>query len=246
MIESDRSSLPSHLKLPRTKLPWRPVARSGSRSMDKGSAEGRAKASMCGWMVKRSGYGYGHGWKSGYVVWNPQNWDQLQYEDGSIAIESLNRLDGRFPGAELGTEPNCSKDFGMSYFGPLWKIDNFWKTPHLSKYSKYQQIIPDTLVRFLKIAWHTSGSGDVPHSSTMTWRSSMFSWKMTLKIEKGRFGKLQNMFLNKQTTMYDDVRFFLSISEDTSPATRCNWTPTWHRNIMKKTTSWWVAASASR
>lgn len=98
----------------------------------------------------------------------------------------------------------------------------FGKPPHLSKYSKYQQIIPDTLVRFLKIAWHTSGSGDVPHSSTMTWRSSMFSWKMTLKIEKGRFGKLQNMFLNKQTTMYDDVSFFLSISEDTSPATRCN------------------------
>lgn len=130
MIESDRSSLPSHLKLPRTKLPWRPVARSGSRSMDKGSAEGRAKASMCGWMVKRSGYGYGHGWKSGYVVYGTHKiGTNFQYEDGSTAMESLNRLDGRFPGAELGTEPNCSKDFGMSYFGPLWKIDNFWKTP---------------------------------------------------------------------------------------------------------------------
>lgn len=54
-------------------------------------------------------------------------------------MESLNRLDGRFPGAELGTEPNCSKDFGMSYFGPLWKIDNkenpliFPSTANISK-----------------------------------------------------------------------------------------------------------------
>ena len=29
----------------------------------------------------------------------PQNWDQIRYENLGLAIESLNRLDGRFRGA---------------------------------------------------------------------------------------------------------------------------------------------------